>query len=231
MNSAATLKAFCRRARRHRLHLVATRRAVLEWAFERGREGALLPRPAPGPQHRRCRWAIPLDDDGGLGPAAALGGIDRGEVGARPAPPLEGPLLGPRALHRRPDRRRRAREYPGVNVVVHPECTLRGGAGRRLQRLDRVHHQGHRASAGRQRWAVGTEINLVSRLAQSTRTRRIFCLDPVVCPCSTMYRIHPAYLLWVLDNLLDGRVVNQVIVPEAIRHWAKVALDRMLALA
>jgi quinolinate synthase len=80
-------------------------------------------------------------------------------------------------------------------------------------------------------WAVGTEINLVNRLAKQHPEQTVFCLDPVVCPCSTMYRIHPAYLSWVLDNLLDGRVVNRIVVPEETKRWAKVALDRMLSLA
>jgi quinolinate synthase len=70
----------------------------------------------------------------------------------------------------------------------------------------------------------------VNRLARAHPDKRIFCLDPIVCPCSTMYRIHPAYLLWVLDNLLDGRVVNRIQVPEATARWAKVALERMLAI-
>ncbi|MGH2485860.1 MAG: quinolinate synthase NadA, partial [Ktedonobacterales bacterium] len=78
-------------------------------------------------------------------------------------------------------------------------------------------------------WAVGTEINLVRRLANEHPDKTIFCLDPIVCPCSTMYRIHPAYLAWVLEELVAGRVVNQVTVPEETARWAKVALERMLA--
>ena len=58
----------------------------------------------------------------------------------------------------------------------------------------------------------------------------IFCLDPIVCPCSTMYRIHPAYLAWVLEGLVEGEVINQVVVDDEIAHWARVALERMLAL-
>jgi len=58
----------------------------------------------------------------------------------------------------------------------------------------------------------------------------VFCLDPVTCPCSTMYRIHPAYVLWVLEGLAEGQVVNQITVPEDIRVEAQVALNRMLAL-
>ena len=77
---------------------------------------------------------------------------------------------------------------------------------------------------------VGTEINLVSRLAKEHPDKTIFCLDPVVCPCSTMYRVHPAYLAWVMESLVRGEVVNQIVVPEDQKRYAKVALDRMLAL-
>jgi quinolinate synthase len=80
------------------------------------------------------------------------------------------------------------------------------------------------------KWAVGTEISLVNRLALHNPDKVVFCLDPVICPCSTMYRIHPAYLLWVLEGLLEGQVVNQITVPEDIKRDAVVALDRMLAL-
>ena len=78
-------------------------------------------------------------------------------------------------------------------------------------------------------WAVGTEINLVSRLARENPDKTIFCLDPVICPCSTMYRIHPAYLAWALDNLVEGTVVNQIKVDPEIARWAHISLDRMLA--
>ena len=78
-------------------------------------------------------------------------------------------------------------------------------------------------------WAVGTEINLVSRLARENPDKTVFCLDPVVCPCATMYRIHPAYLAWALDELAEGRVVNQVTVDDETARDAKVALERMLS--
>jgi quinolinate synthase len=78
-------------------------------------------------------------------------------------------------------------------------------------------------------WAIGTEINLVKRLAREYPDQTIFCLDPVVCPCSTMYRIHPAYIAWVLEELVEGRAVNQVRVDDETAKWAKVALERMLA--
>ena len=77
---------------------------------------------------------------------------------------------------------------------------------------------------------VGTEINLVARLAKENPDKTVFCLDPIVCPCSTMSRGHPAYLAWVLEELCHGRVVNRIEVPEHHRAPARVALERMLAL-
>ena len=77
--------------------------------------------------------------------------------------------------------------------------------------------------------AVGTEINMVNRLAAEYPDRRIFCLDPVICPCSTMYRIHPGYLAWVLDSLVAGQVENRISVPQETAAEARIALDRMLA--
>ena len=70
----------------------------------------------------------------------------------------------------------------------------------------------------------------MNRLALENPDKTIFCLDPVICPCSTMYRIHPAYVLWVLEGLIDGQVINQITVPDDIRKDAQVALERMLAL-
>jgi quinolinate synthase len=123
------------------------------------------------------------------------------------------------------------KEYPGVNVIVHPECTLdvvrasdmNGSTEFIIKKISE-------APAGSQ-WAVGTEINLVNRLQQEHPDKKIFCLDPVICPCSTMYRVHPHYLLWVLENLVAGKVVNQIKVKPEIRNWARVSLERMLAIA
>lgn len=122
------------------------------------------------------------------------------------------------------------REHPAVRVLVHPECPLEvvraaDLAGSTEYILDQV----EQAPVGSV-WAIGTEINLVSRLAKEHPEQTIFCLDPQICPCSTMYRIHPSFLLWVLDRLAEGEVVNQVKVPERIAKPALVALERMLSL-
>ena len=119
-------------------------------------------------------------------------------------------------------------EHPGINVIVHPECTLDVVRAADLSgSTEFIRKTVSEAPAGT-KWAVGTEINMVSRLQQEHPDKLIFCLDPVVCPCSTMYRIHPSYLLWVMENLVEGRVVNQVKVKKEIKEWARVALQRML---
>lgn len=120
-------------------------------------------------------------------------------------------------------------DYPGVTVIVHPECRREVVAAADLDGSTEVIVKAIEDAAAGSTWAVGTEINLVRRLATEHPDKHIFCLDPVVCPCSTMYRIHPAFLCWVLENLVEGRVVNRIQVDEHTRNWARVALERMLA--
>jgi quinolinate synthase len=122
-------------------------------------------------------------------------------------------------------------KYPGIKILVHPECELdvvntADYAGSTEYIIKQVE-----ASESGSKWAIGTEINLVSRLAKENPDKMIFCLDPQICPCSTMYRIHPSFLLWTLESLIKGEVVNQVIVPDAVKENAKIAIDRMLMLA
>ena len=119
-------------------------------------------------------------------------------------------------------------DYPDVRVIVHPECELEVvQAADEYGSTEYILRQVTDAPAG-STIAIGTEINMVSRLAKTHPDKRIFCLDPQICPCSTMYRIHPSFLLWTLENLVRGEVVNQVSVPPNVKQFAKVALDRML---
>lgn len=119
-------------------------------------------------------------------------------------------------------------EFPGIQVVVHPECTLDVVRAADLNGSTEFILKTVTDAPSGSMFAVGTEINLVNRLAKEMPDKTIFCLDPQICPCSTMYRIHPSYLLWVLEERLQGRIVNHVIVPDDVKTWAKVALDRML---
>jgi len=121
------------------------------------------------------------------------------------------------------------REHPGVQVIVHPECPMPVvDAADAAGSTDFIVKAIAAAPAG-STFAIGTEINLVQRLAAEHPEHTIFCLDPVVCPCSTMYRIHPGYLAWVLEELVAGRVVNRITVPDDVADPARLALERMLA--
>ncbi|TMF10561.1 MAG: quinolinate synthase NadA, partial [Chloroflexi bacterium] len=122
------------------------------------------------------------------------------------------------------------REHPGIKVIVHPECTMEVVQAADMDGSTEFITRTITEAPVGSNFSVGTEINLVSRLARENPDKMVFCLDPVVCPCATMYRIHPAYLAWALDELADGRVVNQVRVDEETARDAKVALERMLAL-
>ena len=118
--------------------------------------------------------------------------------------------------------------YPDINIVVHPECVMdtvqaadcNGSTEFIIKTIND-------APAG-SKWAVGTEISLVNRIAHENPDKMVFCLDSVVCPCSTMYRTHPAYLLWSMESLLRGEVTNQIKVDEETNRYASIALDRML---
>ena len=122
------------------------------------------------------------------------------------------------------------REVPGIKVLVHPECErevveksdLNGSTEFIIKAIEE-------APAG-SAWAVGTEVNLVQRLAKQHPDKHIRLLAPDLCMCATMYRIAPQNLAWVLESLVEGRVVNQITVPEETARWARVALDRMLAI-
>jgi quinolinate synthase len=119
-------------------------------------------------------------------------------------------------------------KHPDVQVVVHPECTMDVvQAADAVGSTEFIVRYVRDASPGSV-IAVGTEINLVNRLARENPDKTVFCLDPVVCPCATMYRIHPSYLLWALESLLAGKVVNRIEVAEPVRTDARVALERML---
>ncbi|MER3414564.1 MAG: quinolinate synthase [Armatimonadota bacterium] len=126
---------------------------------------------------------------------------------------------------------RKARaEHPGVKVIVHPECELEVVRAADLNGSTEFIINTVTAAQPGTTWAVGTEINLVQRLAKENPDKTVFCLDPMICPCSTMYRIHPSFLCWTLENLVAGTPVNVIEVPLKVKHFAKLALDRMLTL-
>jgi quinolinate synthase len=227
MNSAANLKAFCGRNG----GIVCTSsnaEQVLRWAFARGRRVLFFPDEHLG-RNTALKMGIPEDQIVVWNQREDFGGIadDAQLVNARV-------ILwkGWCSTHQRftPEQIATARAtYPGVRVVVHPECRHEVVEAADLNGSTEYIIKVVEESAPGTIWAIGTEINLVKRLATEHPDKTIVCLDPIVCPCSTMYRIHPAYLAWVLEALVEGRVLNQVRVDEETARWAKVALERMLA--
>ena len=121
-------------------------------------------------------------------------------------------------------------EDPEVGVIVHPECRQEVVQAADLYGSTEMIIKSVAQSPSGSSWAVGTEINLVKRLAQQFPDKHIRSLSPFECLCSTMYRIDPAHLLWTLDNLAQGRVVNRITVDQATALQAKKALDRMLTI-
>jgi quinolinate synthase len=119
---------------------------------------------------------------------------------------------------------------PAVRILVHPECPFDVVQGADLAgSTEFIIEQVNQAPPGTH-WAIGTEINLVHRLALEHPEQRIHSLQKNVCPCATMNRIDPAHLLWALENLVEGQPVNVVRVPETVKHYSRLALDRMLSL-
>jgi len=228
MNSAANLKAFVGE-RDGAVCTSSNARTVLEWAFKQGQKVLFFP-----DQHLGRNTALRM----GIAPSEMVVWDPWASEGGTSTEALQRAKVilwkGHCSVHARftVDQIREARErYPNIRVIVHPECERDVvDAADDFGSTEKIVKVISEAPTGSE-WAVATEINLVNRLAKQHPDKHIFCLDPVVCPCSTMYRIHPAYLSWVLDNLLDGRVKNEIIVPENIKHWARVALDRMLSLA
>jgi quinolinate synthase len=229
INSAASLKAFCGQ------HggIVCTSSnaaAVLQWAFGQRRRALFFPDQHLG-RNSGLKLGVGLEE-------MPLWDYHRpyGELGGNTLEQLERSRIilwkGHCSVHQRftvEQIERARREYPGIRVVVHPECRMEVVQAADCDgSTEFIVRQVAESPPGSQ-WAVGTEINLVHRLAVENPDKLVFCLDPVVCPCSTMYRVHPAYLCWVVEQLAEGRVVNQVTVDEETARYAGVALERMLA--
>ncbi|MDE3095392.1 MAG: quinolinate synthase NadA [Chloroflexota bacterium] len=230
MNSAAALKAFVG-AHGGAVCTSSNARKVLEWAFEQKKRVLFFPDQHLG-RNTGYAMGVPLDQ-------MVLWGWARpyGSMGGQTLDALERSRVilwaGHCSVHQRftPEQVADARrKHPGAIVVVHPECRLETVQAADLNGSTEFIARTVAEAPSGSTIAIGTEINLVSRLAKEHPDKTVFCLDPVVCPCSTMYRVHPAYLAWTLESLAAGRVVNQIVVPGEIARDAKLALDRMLAI-
>ncbi|MDQ7879851.1 quinolinate synthase NadA [Microbacterium sp. QXD-8] len=226
MNSSAAIKGFVGR------HggIVCTSsnaRTVLEWAFQRGRRVLFFPDQHLGRNTAKA-MGVPLEQMPMWNPRKPLGGASVDAIEDARVILWHGFC----SVHRRfsVEQIEKARaEHPGVRVIVHPECPMDVvDAADEAGSTDYI-RKAIEAASEPTVFAIGTEVNLVQRLAAEHPQHEIFCLDPVVCPCSTMYRIHPGYLAWVLEGLVDGEVRNRITVPQDVADPARLALERMLA--
>ena len=202
--------------------------AVMKWAFARGEKVFFLPDEHLG-RNTGYRMGIPLGEMVLWDPLEELGGNSAEALSKAKVVLWKGYCsVHQRFLPEHIDTVRR--ELPGVRVIVHPECRFE--VAQAADEIGSTEGIIKAVMAGRpgSEWAVGTEIHLVNRLGKELKDRKVIPLDPSVCVCTTMFRITPQHLLWVLENLGEGKIVNQISVDEQTRHYAKAALDRMLSL-
>jgi quinolinate synthase len=227
MNSSAALKAF---VGRHggAVCTSTNARAVLTWALDRGDKVLFFPDQHLG---RNTGYQLGYTEDQMRvwNPHLDFGGLT--EADAKGATLLL--WKGHCSVHQRfkPEHVAAFRaEHPDGIVIVHPECMRETvELADQVGSTDYIIRAVREAPAG-STIAVGTEIHLVNRLDDETPDKKVVSLDPLICPCSTMFRVDAPHLAWVLENLVDGTVVNQITVDADTTHWAKVALERMLSL-
>jgi quinolinate synthase len=228
MNSSADIKGFVGR----RGGVVCTSsnaERALRWAFERGERVLFLPDQHLGRNTAVRSLGLSLDDCVVYNPHQPNGGL----TGARLRDATMILWRGHCSVHGRftldcvTEVRTR---IPGVNVLVHPECRYEVvTAADHVGSTEHIIRTIENAAPG-SAWAVGTELNLVRRLANAHPDKRITFLERTVCYCSTMNRIDLPHLVWALEELVAGRVVNEITVDAETAHYARAALDQMLAL-
>ena len=227
MNSTAAIKDFCGRNG----GIVCTSsnaERVLEWAFARGERVMFFPDQHLG-RNTAHAMGIGLDRMPLWDPAAVEGG-------AGAAAYRESKLIlwkGHCSVHQKFDRfqidQMRAADQD-LRVIVHPECSFEVAQNADLVGSTEFIIKTIEESAPGSKWAIGTEYHLVARLAGDHPDKQIVSASGIQCACSTMYRIDPPHLLWALENLAAGQLVNPIRVAPAIAEGATVALERMLAL-
>jgi quinolinate synthase len=229
MNSSAALKAFVGR-NGGAVCTSTNARSVLEWAFgEQGADKVLFFPDQHLGRNTGVAMGYSLDDMRVWNPRFEVGGLSERDV-------KEARFLlwkGHCSVHQRfgPEHVAAFRaEHPSGIVIVHPECSHDV-----VQLADQVGSTDYiikavAAAPAGSTIAVGTEIHLVQRLNNESPDKTVVSLDPLICPCSTMFRIDAPHLCWVLEQLVDGRVVNQISVDPETTELAKVALERMLSI-
>jgi len=225
MNSAADIKALTGREG-GAICTSSNAAAAMRWGFARRPRILFLPDQHLG-RNTAVAMGMSIDDCAVWDPHRDLGGLTEDEIRSAKALLWKGHC----SVHQRflPEHVASVRErVPGVRVIVHPECRYEV-----VQLADEVGStegiiRAISSSPPGSKWAVGTELNLVTRLGREHPDKTVVFLDRTVCFCATMNRIDLPHLVWAMENLLEGRVVNRVSVDPDVAHWARVALERML---
>jgi quinolinate synthase len=228
MNSTADIKAFTGR-NGGTVCTSSNARKALEWSFERGERVLFLPDQHLGRNTAVRELGLSLDDCVVYDPHRPNGGLTTQQL-------TDAKMVlwrGHCSVHGRftPEHVAAARaRIPGVTVMVHPECTYEVVENSDLVgSTEKIIATVEAAPAG-SAWVLGTELNLVQRLANTHPDKSISFLEQTVCYCSTMNRIDLPHFVWAMESLVAGEVVNRIVVDDDTQHWARIALDRMLAL-
>ncbi|GIX05974.1 MAG: quinolinate synthase A [Candidatus Poribacteria bacterium] len=227
MNSAADLKAFVGE-NGGAVCTSSNARAVLEWAFAQKERALFFPDEHLG-RNVGYTMGIPLEQMVVWDPRKPLGGNTKEQLRNAQIILWKGhcpvhQLFNEKHIHR-------LREvFPDIKILVHPECKFEVVKNADyVGSTEYIRKTIEQAEPG-SKWAIGTELHLVNRLANQHPDKFIISVDPNQCLCTTMNRIDLQHLAWAIENLAQGRVVNQIVVPKEIARWALVALDRMLAI-
>jgi quinolinate synthase len=228
MNSSAAIKSF---TGEHGGTICTSSNAqkTLEWAFAKAEKVLFLPDQHLGRNTAVLSLGLSLDDCVLWNPWKPMGGLTEDEI--RNAKMIL--WRGHCSVHGRFTRESISEvrtRIPGVQVIVHPECQHEVVVDSDVVGSTEKIIQAVSASPAGSKWAIGTELNLVSRLAQNNPDKEIVFLDKTVCYCSTMNRIDLPHLVWAMESIVAGHIVNEIMVDERVAKYSKLALDQMLAL-
>jgi quinolinate synthase len=228
MNSSAAIKAFTGE-NNGAVCTSSNAMRAMKWAFEKGEKVLFLPDQHLGRNTAVLSLGLKLEDCVLWNPWKPNGGLTDDQI-------IKAKVIlwrGHCSVHGRfsvENINQVRAKISGVKVLVHPECQHDVVSNADVVGSTEMIIKTVKDSAPGSKWAVGTELNLVQRLANENPDKQVVFLDKTVCYCSTMNRIDLPHLVWVMESLVNGRLENQIVVEEKIAKWAKVALERMLAL-
>jgi quinolinate synthase len=228
MNSSAAIKSF---TGEHGGTICTSSNAqkTLEWAFAKAEKVLFLPDQHLGRNTAVLSLGLSLDDCVLWNPWKPMGGLTEDEIRNAKMILWRGHCSVHGRFTRESIKEVRAR-IPGVHVIVHLECQHEVVVDSDVVgRTEKIIQAVSNSPAG-SKWAIGTELNLVSRLAQNNPDKEIVFLDKTVCYCSTMNRIDLPHLVWAMESIVAGHIVNEIKVDERVAQYSKLALDQMLAL-